>query len=101
MRFHGLITAAAVGTPLVPLARQAKLARLARRLGDRALQPSAPPVHRGEQLLVAAAVLPAPEAVRPEVVAADERRRRLRFPNLEADIGAAAGLALRPLEWIL
>lgn len=43
------------------------------------------------------------EAVRREVLAADERLRLLRLrlsPNFEADIGVVDGLALRPLEWI-
>jgi hypothetical protein len=98
MRLHGLIAAAAVGTPVVPFA-PLKLAGPAGRLGQPVVPLSAPPVRLAEQPLAAAGLPTSAAAVRREVLAAGGPRRLL-SPNLEADSGAADGLALRPLEWI-
>lgn len=101
LRFHALIAAASAGAPAVAVAHELKLAGLARRLGQPAVSPEAPPA-----ALTAAfgtAVAAAPDAVRQERARAEDAFRLLRVLLARGRSEEAAhvdGLALRPEEWL-
>jgi polysaccharide pyruvyl transferase WcaK-like protein len=104
LRFHALVAAAAAGTPFAAVAHEPKLAGLARRLSQRAVDPAAPP----EALTAAARAAldgpPAdPAAVRAERARAEEGFRLLRVLLARGRSDEAAhvdGLDLRPVEWL-
>lgn len=105
MRFHAIPAAAVAGTPVVAYAHEAKLAGLARRLGQRAVDPHVAPEILGRLLLdaVADGRHASGAAVRGEIAAAEEGFRLLRLllgGGRSFEQTAAIGqLPLRPQEW--
>jgi len=105
-RFHATVAAAAAGVPFLALAHEQKLAGIARRLGQPAVDAAAPAPELARVLAAALAQPPAPRAaVAAEQAAAAEGFRLLRLllsrgalPPRESDDIAA--LPLAPTEGI-
>ena len=103
-RFHSLVAAASAGAPALAVAHEAKLAGLARRLGQPAVDPDASP--DAFAAAVGAALDGAPaalEAVRRERALAEDGFRLLRVllaRGRSEEAAAVDGLPLRPEEWL-
>jgi polysaccharide pyruvyl transferase WcaK-like protein len=104
LRFHSLVAAAAAGVPFLAFAHEPKLAAAARRLGQPAVDATAPPRAVTTALLAALDGPPAaPDAVRRERERAEDGFRLLRVllaRGRSAEAAAVDGLALRPEEWL-
>jgi polysaccharide pyruvyl transferase WcaK-like protein len=100
LRFHALMAAAAAGVPFVALAHEPKLAGLARRLSQPAVDPTATPAALSDAILGALRhAPPSREAVQGQIAAAEESFRLLRLLLTEGASPEAeeiAGLPLRP-----
>lgn len=80
LRFHALVAAASAGRPFVAVAHEPKLASVARRLGQAAVDPALPPGALTAAVLRACASSgPSPAAVRGEIALAEEGFRLLRL----------------------
>jgi polysaccharide pyruvyl transferase WcaK-like protein len=103
-RFHSLVAAAAAGAPALAVAHEGKLAGLARRLDQPAVEPDASPGVFAA--VVGAALDGAPaalEAVRRERALAQDGFRLLRVllaRGRSEEVAAVDGLPLRPEEWL-
>jgi polysaccharide pyruvyl transferase WcaK-like protein len=104
LRFHSLVAAAAAGVPFLAFAHEPKLAAAARRLGQPAVDPTAPPRAVTTALLAALdGPAAAPAAVRRERERAEDGFRLLRVllaRGRTEEAPAVHGLALRPEEWL-
>jgi polysaccharide pyruvyl transferase WcaK-like protein len=105
LRFHALMAAAAAGVPFVAYAHEAKLAGLARRLGQPTIEPSLEPMAAGQVLLAALddARPPRASALRAEVGAAEESLRLLRLllaRGRSEEAASVTGLTLEPVPWL-
>jgi polysaccharide pyruvyl transferase CsaB len=103
-RFHALVAAASAGVPVLAVAHEPKLSGLARRLGQPAVAPDAPPRSFAGAVRGALDAAPAAAtAVRRERAAAEDGFRLLRVLLARGRSEEAAdveGLALRPEEWV-
>jgi polysaccharide pyruvyl transferase WcaK-like protein len=104
LRFHSLIAAAAAGAPFLAFAHEAKLAAVARWLGQPVVDPAAPPCVLTEALLAALdGPPPTADVVRRERERAEDGFRLLRVllaRGRSEEAPAVDGLALRPEEWL-
>jgi polysaccharide pyruvyl transferase WcaK-like protein len=104
LRFHALVAAASAGTPALAVAHEAKLAGLARRLGQPAVDPGASPAALSAAVRAALdSMPPAPAAIRRERTLAEDGFRLMRVLLARGRSDEAAqvdGLALRPEEWL-
>jgi polysaccharide pyruvyl transferase WcaK-like protein len=79
-RYHGLVAAGAAGVPAVAVTHEAKLAGLARRLGQTVVPSDFDPNALAERVVTAVgSVGPSPAAVKEEIARADEGFRLLRI----------------------
>lgn len=104
LRFHALVAAGAAGTRVVAIAHEAKLAALARRLGQRAVLPASPDDEIAAAVM-GASVGPPPdaEAVAQEINRAEEGFRLLRIllsRGHSTELRELGGLELAPQEWV-
>lgn len=101
-RFHALVAAAAAGTPFVAVAHEPKLAAIARRFDQPALDPDGPDRLTTVSDLLARAMAgppPSPAVARSQVAAAEEGFRLLRLVASEGhieDLDTLTGLPLVP-----
>jgi polysaccharide pyruvyl transferase WcaK-like protein len=104
LRFHALVAAAAAGVPVLAFAHEPKLEGGARRLGQPAVSPDAPPDALADGVLAALDGIPAPiAAVERERRRAEEGFRLLRVLLARGRTDEAVelhGLPLRPEEWL-
>ncbi|MCW2954500.1 MAG: polysaccharide pyruvyl transferase CsaB [Conexibacter sp.] len=103
MRFHATLAAAAAGVPFVAIAHEQKLAGIARRLGQPALSPDAPPQQMAATIAAALDHPPAdPAVVRGEIETARAGFRLLRLllsGGRSAEAEDVAALPLQPERW--
>ncbi len=105
MRFHALLAGAAAGTPVVAVAHEAKLAGLARRLGQPAVRPDAPAGELAGAIRRAGAGTAAgtsPASVQAETAQAEEGFRLLRLlidHERWDETDTLTGLRLEAAQW--
>jgi polysaccharide pyruvyl transferase WcaK-like protein len=100
LRYHSLVASASARTPFVAFAHEAKLAAIARRLGQPSVVPNVPPEAFTSTIRMALdADGPEPDAVATEIDAAEEGFRLLRLlldGGDDADPADVDGLSLKP-----